>query len=71
MAQNRRLLTDRDFEEALERQLRIRVFQDEHIVDTGGTVIRYDDNRVVVQSGVSDVAYYSRSDCEFFELRRR
>lgn len=71
MAVNRRLETDLDFQEALERQLRIRVFQNDHIVDTGGTVIRFDAGTIVVQSGVSDVAYYSRSECEFFELRKR
>ncbi|GGD81342.1 hypothetical protein [Paenibacillus nasutitermitis] len=71
MAQHRRLLTDRDFEEALERQFRIRVFQDDHIVDTGGVIVRFDEQTVVIQSSVSDVAYHSRTGCEFFELRKR
>lgn len=71
MAINRRLTTDADFQEALERQLRMRVFKDDHIVDSGGVIVRFDDITVVIQSGVSDVAYHSRRDCEFFELKRR
>ncbi|MBW7456981.1 hypothetical protein ACFOLF_23465 [Paenibacillus sepulcri] len=71
MAQHRRLLTDQDFSEAQERQFRIRVFKDDHIVDTGGVIVRFDEQTIVIQSSVSDVAYYARKDCEFFELRKR
>lgn len=71
MASNRRLQTDQDFNEAMERQTRIRVFQDDHVVDAGGVIIRFDDQTVVIQASVSDLAYHSRSQCEFFEMRKR
>lgn len=71
MSINRRLLTDTDFQEAMERQLRMRVFKDDHIVDSGGVILRFDDNTVVIQSSVSELAYHNRRDCEFFELKRR
>ncbi|MDI4648574.1 hypothetical protein [Cohnella hashimotonis] len=71
MSINRRLLTDTDFQEAMERQLRMRVFKNDHIVDSGGVILRFDDNTVVIQSSVSELAYHNRRDCEFFELKRR
>jgi len=71
MALNIRLITDQDFQEALERQTPLRVFKDDHIIDAGGIIVRYDSETVVVQSGVGDLAYHTRSACEFFELRKR
>ncbi|NOU91836.1 hypothetical protein GC093_01100 [Paenibacillus sp. LMG 31456] len=71
MAQNRRLITDQDFQEAMERQRAIRVFQDDHVVDSGGIIIRFDDNLIVTQSGVSDISYHQRTLCEFFEMKKR
>lgn len=71
MAQNRRLITDQDFQEAMEREAGIRVFQNDHIVDSGGTVSRFNAETIVIQSGVSEVAYYQRNECEFFEMRKR
>ncbi|MBD2867795.1 hypothetical protein [Paenibacillus arenilitoris] len=71
MAINRRLNTDNDFEEVIETQRRIRVFRDNQIVDAGAVVVRFDDSVVVTQSGVSDIAYHNRRDCEFFELKKR
>lgn len=71
MAINRRLNTDQDFEEVLELQQRIRVFQDNQIVDSSSLVVRYDDNIVVTQSGVSDIAYHNRKKSEFFLLSKR
>ncbi|WP_424767118.1 hypothetical protein [Paenibacillus sp. sgz302251] len=71
MAVNRRLDTDTDFEEVFEKQLRVRVFQDNQIVESSAIVVRFDDSIVVTQSGVSDIAYHNRKDCEFFELRKR
>ncbi|USB34089.1 hypothetical protein [Paenibacillus sp. YPG26] len=65
----RPLLTEQDFQEALDHQYRIRVFQDDHLVDSGGVIIRFDDQTVIVQSGVSELAYHSRRDCQFFEIR--
>jgi hypothetical protein len=71
MAQSIRLLTDQDFQEVMERQARLRVFKDDHIIDTGGVIVRFDNQTVVVQTGVGDLAYHARSACEFFELRKR
>jgi hypothetical protein len=71
MATSLRLLTDPEFEEALTRQARIRVFKNDHMIDTSGIIIRFDSQTVVVQSGVGDLAYHSRGECEFFELRKR
>jgi len=71
MANNRRLLTDNDFQEAMDHKRIIRVFQDDLIVGSGGHLIRFDDETVVLQSGVSDIHYHPRARCEFFELRRR
>ncbi|CAM4316160.1 hypothetical protein L1N85_20545 [Paenibacillus alkaliterrae] len=71
MAINRRLSSDQDFEEMIKKQLRIRVFQDNQIVDASSNVVRFNDSVVVTQSGVSDIAYHDRKACEFFELRRR
>lgn len=71
MAQNRRLLTDQDFKEAMERQTAIRVFQDDHVVASGGVITRFDEQSVVLQSGVSDISYHQRELCEFFEMRKR
>lgn len=65
MAQ-RRLLTDQDFQEAMDRQVAVRVFQNDHIVDSGGIIIRFTDTSIVTQSGVSDVTYHQRNACEFF-----
>lgn len=71
MAQTIRLVTDLDFEEAMERQSRLRVFKNDHIIDTGGVIVRFDERTIVVQSGIGDLAYHVRQDCEFFELRKR
>ncbi len=71
MALSIRLETDRDFEEAARQHASIRVFQNDHLIDSGGTVIRFDDNIVVVQSSVSEISYHSRRDCEFFMVRQR
>ncbi|WP_239616246.1 hypothetical protein [Cohnella mopanensis] len=71
MALNIRLLTDQDFEEAMQRQARMRVFKNDHIIDSNGIIVRYDSQTIVIQSGVGDLAYHSREDCEFFELRKR
>lgn len=71
MAANRRLETDRDFQEAIEKETRVRVFRDDHMIDSGSVVIRFDDTIVVTQSGVSRLAYHRRDECEFFEMRKR
>lgn len=71
MSLNRKLLTNADFEEALQKGTRIRVFQDNHIVDASSVIVRFDENTVVTQSTVSDLMYHNRSACEFFDLRKR
>ncbi|GAA4854964.1 hypothetical protein GCM10023310_37350 [Paenibacillus vulneris] len=71
MAMNRRLVTDADFQEAMDRQSKVRVFQDDHIVDSGVVITRFTDSFIVTQAGVSDVTYHSRSSCEFFEMKKR
>ncbi|ALS30181.1 hypothetical protein ABEV74_03820 [Paenibacillus cisolokensis] len=71
MAQYRKLETDRDFQEAMERQHPLRVFRDDYVIDSGGVIVRFDNRTVVVQTGVGDIAYHPRQECEFFETRRR
>ncbi|MBB3112322.1 hypothetical protein FHS18_004408 [Paenibacillus phyllosphaerae] len=71
MAHVHKLLSDQDFTEAMDKQARLRVFRDDHVIDTDGVIVRFDDQTVVVQSSVSDVAYHSRKECEFFEMKRR
>ncbi|MDQ0060931.1 hypothetical protein [Paenibacillus harenae] len=71
MSVNRRLFTDSDFEEVIQKQLKIRVFQNNHIIEGSTVVVRFDDSTVVTQSSVSDITYHKRNACEFFELRRR
>lgn len=70
MARTRRLTTDADFTEAMERGTSLRVFQDDHIVSSGGIIVRFDSATVVVQTGVGDISYFRRDGCEFFETRR-
>lgn len=67
MARNRRLSTDADFKEAMDKRIPIRVFEDDMIVDPKGMIIRFDDSIVVVQSSVSQITYHERKKCEFFE----
>jgi hypothetical protein len=69
MAINRRLETDQDFQEAMDRQARIRVFLNDHMVDSGGVISRFDDQIIAVQSSVSDLTYQRRELCEFFETK--
>ena len=69
MAQHRRLETDQDFAEALERGVKVRVFKDDQIAEQGGQLLRYSDTSIVLQSSVSDITYHDRGQCEFFELK--
>lgn len=68
---NRRLVTDRDLEEAMVNRIGIRVFENDQIVHSGGMITRFDDNTVVIQDGVSDITYIAREACEIFELKRK
>lgn len=71
MAVLRRLMTDQDFEDAIERESRIRVFQDNLIIDDKAIVIRFDDSKIVTQASVGDITYHSRKSCEFFVLKKQ
>ncbi|MDQ0872874.1 hypothetical protein QFZ77_001533 [Paenibacillus sp. V4I3] len=71
MARNERLVTDTDFQDAVERQAVVRVFKDDHIVDSNAVVLRFSEKTVVVQTRVSDLTYYDREVCEFFEMKKR
>ncbi|GAA0136858.1 hypothetical protein YSY43_36990 [Paenibacillus sp. YSY-4.3] len=66
----RRLITEHDLQMALEQGLRIRVFRDSHLVESGSIIIRLTEDTVITQSSVSDLAYHNRSNCQFFELRK-
>jgi len=68
-AVNRRLVADYDLQDAMDRGVSVRVFEQDHIVHAGGTIVRFDDRTVVLQASVSDLSYHARSDCEFFELK--
>ncbi|UJF34056.1 hypothetical protein [Paenibacillus hexagrammi] len=70
MSRNHRLLTDADFQEAVDRQSSIRIFKDDHIVDSNAVILRFSDTTVVVQTKVSEITYYDRNACEFFEMRK-
>ncbi len=65
----RRLITDVDFTEALEREKFIRVFQHNQIIDNRSIIVRFDDRIVVTQAAVGDLMYHSRHDCEYFLLK--
>ncbi|NGZ75992.1 hypothetical protein [Saccharibacillus alkalitolerans] len=70
MATNRRLETEQDFQEAMDQERTIRVFRDDEMLNAGGRVIRFDSSMIAVQSSVSDLDYYDRHTCEFYELRK-
>jgi hypothetical protein len=70
MAHNRRLETDEDFQEAMDRHIGVRIFQDDHIIEAGGLIIRFDDQLVVTQKGVGDITYHRRDACEFFGMKK-
>ncbi|SDS62198.1 hypothetical protein SAMN05444162_1877 [Paenibacillaceae bacterium GAS479] len=71
MAYTRPLHTDTDFQEALDDRIPVRVFRNDHMIESGGLVVRFDEKTIVLQSDVADFAYHSRAECEFFELRKR
>jgi hypothetical protein len=71
MAYNRRLVTDQDFREAMERQAFIRVFQNDYVINSGGVISNFDDNTISVHSSVSELTYHLREQCEFFEMKKK
>ena len=66
----RRLVTEQDFQEAVDRRLLIRVFRDNHLIESGSTLIRFTAETIITQSSVSDLSYHSIRDCQFFEIRK-
>lgn len=66
----RPLITDQDFQEAVDLQYKIRIFKDNHLIDSGTIVIRFTDETIITQSGVSSLGYHKRNECEFFEVRK-
>jgi len=66
---NRPILTDADLQEVIDHKLKIRVFEKDHLVVSSANVVRFTDADVVIQTRVSDLAYYSRRSCEFYEVR--
>jgi hypothetical protein len=71
MAYNRKLVTDPDFQEAMDRQVPIRVFQNDQVIDSGGLIIRFTEQFIIVQTGVSEISYHKRALCEFFGMKKR
>ncbi len=71
MTISRKLENNQDFTEAMERQLKIRVFKHNHMVEASGNIIRFNEETIVIQASMSDVNYYDRSSCEFFEIKNR
>ncbi len=70
MATNRKLEMESDFQEAMEQERTVRVFQGDEMINAGGLIIRFDPSMIAIQSSVSDLDYYDRHTCEFYELRR-
>lgn len=70
MATNRKLESETDFQEAMEQERTVRVFRDDDMINAGGLIIRFDSSMIAIQSSVSDLDYYDREACEFYELRR-
>lgn len=66
----RPLFTEQDFQEAMDHRLLIRVFRDNHLIESGSTLIRFTDETIITQSTVSDLTYHSRRNCQFFEIRK-
>lgn len=71
MAIQYRLTTDEELQEAIDKQLQVRIFKGDLLIEARAVIVRYDDRLIVTQSGVSDLGYYQRADCECFALRRR
>lgn len=65
----RKLMTDRDFQEAVEQDSLVRVFQHNQIIEHRAIVVRFDEQKVITQSDVSDLMYHNRDECEFYLLK--
>ncbi|WP_046215132.1 hypothetical protein [Paenibacillus wulumuqiensis] len=70
MAYQIRLENDEDFQDAMDRQSVLRIFRGDDLIESSVKIVRFDENRIVVQADISDMKYYSRQECEFFEQRQ-
>ncbi|GAB6931228.1 hypothetical protein JCM10914A_52110 [Paenibacillus sp. JCM 10914] len=66
----RPLMTDPDFQEVMDQGIPIRIFKDNHLIESGSRVIRFTDDTIITQSSVSSLGYHKREECEFFEVRK-
>ena len=66
----RRLDTDLDLQDAQNRKLPIRVFENNHYIESGSIILRFTTDTVITQKGVSEISYHNRDSCQFFELKR-
>lgn len=71
MAIVRKLITDQDLQQAMDKKIPIQVFENNHLIETGTTVLRFTSDTVITQKSVSDVSYHNRDHCQFFELKRK
>ncbi|MNF18281.1 hypothetical protein D3C80_2222760 [compost metagenome] len=53
----------------MDLRIPVRIFEADQLVGSGGVVIRFDDQTIVIQRSVSEVDYHSRDNCEFFALK--
>lgn len=70
MAYQIRLENDDDFQDAMDRQSVLRIFRGDNLIESSVKIVRFDENRIVVQADISDMKYYARQECEFFEQRQ-
>ncbi|WP_458122098.1 hypothetical protein [Paenibacillus sp. Z6-24] len=70
MAYQIRLENDEDFQDAMDRQSVLRIFRGDDLIESSVKIVRFDENRIVVQADISDMKYYGRQECEFFEQRQ-
>lgn len=65
----RKLTTDADFQAAVDKESLIRVFLHNQIVEHRAIIVRFDEQKIITQSNISDLMYHDRSECEFFLLK--
>jgi len=70
MAMLRKLLTDSDFQAAVDQESQVRVFLNNQIVEQSAIIVRFDEHKVITQSNVSDLMYHNRDEGEFYLLKK-
>lgn len=70
MAMLRKLITDSDFQEAVDRESQVRVFVNNQIVEHSAIIVRFDEQKIITQSNVSDLMYHNRDEGEFYLLKK-